>query len=206
MNRCLLRIRWAGQCGSAIFSVFACFYLEFLLLKCWSNKYLFMFIYLFIVAKFRFKKKKKSFAVEWQTEIRPQHGLGSTTRVASTFPRETGPSTECEFHSQFSSEGDYWNWTRRLHVLTHRVPGEIKRSRDLRWGRWSWTLTFAQKRSWVGRWIWAEQVGRRLLRVVQVVRQQRCNGHCLSDSVQHSSWKSNCAVHKSLGNGEGTPP
>ena len=40
----------------------------------------------------------------------------------------------------------------------------------------------------------------------QVVRQQRCNGHCLSDSVQHSSWKSNCAVHKSLGNGEGTPP
>ena len=34
---------------------------------------------------------------------------------------------------------------------------------------------------------WAEQVGRLLLRVVQVVRQQRCNGHCLSDSVQHSS-------------------
>ena len=87
-----------------------------------------------------------------------------------------------------------------------RVPGEIKRSSDLRGGRWSWTLTFAQKRSWVGRWSWAEQVGRLLLRVVQVVRQQRCNGHCLSGSVQHSSWKSNCAVHKSLGNGEGTPP
>ena len=67
-------------------------------------------------------------------------------------------------------------------------------------------ITFAQKRSWVGRWSWAEQVGRLLLRVVQVVHQQRCNGHCLSDSVQHSSWKSNCAVHKSLGNGEGTPP
>ena len=33
-----------------------------------------------------------------------------------------------------------------------RVPGEIKRSRNLRGGRWSWTLTFAQKRSWVGRW------------------------------------------------------
>ena len=89
---------------------------------------------------------------------------------------------------------------------TSGVPGEIKRSRDLRGGRWSWTLTFAQKRSWVGRWSWAEQVGHLLLRVVQVVRQQRCNGHCLSDSVQHSSWKSNCAVHKSLGNGEGTPP
>ena len=87
-----------------------------------------------------------------------------------------------------------------------RAPGEIKRSRDLRGGRWSWTLTFAQKRSWVGRWSWAEQVGRLLLRVVQVVHQQRCNGHCLSDSVQHSSWKSNCTVHKSLGNGEGTPP
>ena len=89
----------------------------------------------------------------------------------------------------------------------NRVPGEIgKRSRDLRGGRWSWTLNFAQKRSWVGRWSWAEQVGRLLLRVVQVVRQQRCNGRCLSDSVQHSSWNSNCAVHKSLGNGEGTPP
>ena len=86
-----------------------------------------------------------------------------------------------------------------------RVPGEIKRLRDLRGGRWSWTLTFAQKRSWVGRWSWAEQVGRLLLRVVQVVHQQRCNGHCLSDSVQHSSWKNYCAVHKSLGNGEGTP-
>ena len=37
---------------------------------------------------------------------------------------------------------------------------------------------------WVGRWSWAEQVGPRLLlRVVQVVRQQRCNGHCLSDSI-----------------------
>ena len=102
----------------------------------------------------------------------------------------------------------------KSHYLVHvsptmfvtRVPGEIKRSRDLRGGRWSWTLTFAQKRSWVGRWSWAEQVGRLLLRVVQVVRQQRCNGHCLSDSVQHSSWKSNCAVHKLLGNGERTPP
>ena len=30
---------------------------------------------------------------------------------------------------------------------TNRVPGEIKRSRDFRGGRWSWTLKFAQKRS-----------------------------------------------------------
>ena len=87
-----------------------------------------------------------------------------------------------------------------------RVPGEIKRSSDRRGGRWSWTLKFALKRSWVGRWSWAKQAGHLLLRVVQVVRQQQCNGHCLSDSVQHSSWNSNCAVHKSLGNGEGTPP
>ena len=32
-----------------------------------------------------------------------------------------------------------------------------------------------------------EQVGHLLLRVVQVVRQQQCNEHCLSDSVQYSS-------------------
>ena len=76
-----------------------------------------------------------------------------------------------------------------IHYVGHRVPGENKRSTwDLRGGRWSWTLNFAQKRSWVGRWSWAEQVGRLLLRVVQVVHQQRCNRHCLSDSVQHSSW------------------
>ncbi len=34
-----------------------------------------------------------------------------------------------------------------IFVNVHRVPGKIKRSRDLRGGRWSWTLTFAQKRS-----------------------------------------------------------
>ena len=74
--------------------------------------------------------------------------------------------------------------THKWHQLTNMeagVPGEIKRSRDLRGGRWSWTLKFAQKKSWVGRWSWAEQVGRLLLRVVQVVRQQQSNGHCLSD-------------------------
>ena len=91
-------------------------------------------------------------------------------------------------------------------VLGSVCRGFQARSRDRRGGRWSWTLTFSQKRSWVGRWSWAEQVGRLLLRVVQVVHQQRCNGHCLSDSVQHSGWKSNCTVHKSLGNGEGTAP
>ena len=68
--------------------------------------------------------------------------------------------------------------------------GEIKRSWDLRGGRWSWTFKLAFKRSWVGRWSWAEKVGLLLLRVVQVVRQQQSNGRCLSDSVQHSSWNS----------------
>ena len=35
-----------------------------------------------------------------------------------------------------------------------------KIKRDLRGGRWSWTLNFAQKRSWVGSgWSWAQQVG-----------------------------------------------
>ena len=63
------------------------------------------------------------------------------------------------------------------------------RSRDLRGGRWSWTFKFAQKRSWVGRWSWAEQVGPFLLRVVQVVHQQQCNGHCLCDSVQAEQLK-----------------
>ena len=45
-----------------------------------------------------------------------------------------------------------WNqwWCGAMYTVTpgiSRAPGEIKRSRDLRGGRWSWTLTFAQKRS-----------------------------------------------------------
>ena len=70
-----------------------------------------------------------------------------------------------------------------------QVPGEIKRSRDLRGGRWSWTFELAQKRSLVGRWSWAEKVGLLSLRVVQVVRQQQCNGHCLCDSAQTQQLK-----------------
>ena len=41
----------------------------------------------------------------------------------------------------------------------------------------------------IGRWSWAEQVGPLLLRVVQVVRQQQCNGHCLCDSAQAQQLK-----------------
>ena len=74
------------------------------------------------------------------------------------------------------------SWPRGYRVpLQWRNPGFQARSRDLRGGRWSWTLKLAQKRSWVGRWSWAAQVGHLLLRVVQVVRQQQYNGHCLSD-------------------------
>ena len=41
--------------------------------------------------------------------------------------------------------------------------------------------TQRKKRPRVGRWSWAAKVGLLLLRVVQVVRQQQCNGHCLCD-------------------------
>ena len=83
-------------------------------------------------------------------------------------------------------------------TVTHKVPGEIKRFRG---GRWNWTFKLAQKRSWVRRWSWAAKAG--LL------------SSCSSTAVQrtlflwlpkHGSWNSNCAVHKSLGNGEGTLP
>ena len=87
-------------------------------------------------------------------------------------------------------------WSRGWLLINHslsprplKVPGEIKRSRDLRGGRWSWTFKLAQKRSWVGRWSWVAKVGLPSLRVVQVVRQQQCNGRCLSDSAQAQQLK-----------------
>ena len=70
-----------------------------------------------------------------------------------------------------------------------RKKGFQARSKDLRGGRWSWTLNLAQKRSWVGRWSWAKKVGLLLLWVVQVVDQQQCNEHCLCDSVQAQQLK-----------------
>ena len=65
-----------------------------------------------------------------------------------------------------------------LVLFEFKFPGEIKRSRDLRGGRWSWTFKLAQKRSWVGRWSWAVKIG---LLSLRVVHQQQCNGHCLCD-------------------------
>ena len=70
-----------------------------------------------------------------------------------------------------------------------KVPGEVKRSRDLRGGRRSWTFKLARKRSWVGRWSWAAKVGLLSLWVVQVVCQQQCNGHCICDSAQAQQLK-----------------
>ena len=70
--------------------------------------------------------------------------------------------------------------TRVVQVVTARVQGEIKRLRDLRGGRWSWTSKLAHKRSSVGRWSWAAKVKLLSLRVVP---QQLCNGHCPCDSA-----------------------
>ena len=93
----------------------------------------------------------------------------------------------------FDQTGNF-NYCQRVHKQTAvseppKVPGEIKRSRDLRGRRWSWTFKLSQKRSWVGRWSWAAKVGLLSLRVVQVVRQQQCNGHCLCDSAQAQQLK-----------------
>ena len=77
----------------------------------------------------------------------------------------------------------------RFVINSFKVPGEIKRSRALRGGRWSWTFKLAQKRSGIGKWSWAAKVGLLSLRVVQVVRQQQCNGHCLWDSAQAQQLK-----------------
>ena len=63
--------------------------------------------------------------------------------------------------------------------FNHRVAGEIKRSRDLRMREVELDPHFCPEE------IMSREV--ELLQVVQVVRQQQCNGHCLSDSVQHSS-------------------
>ena len=49
--------------------------------------------------------------------------------------------------------------------------------------------TQRKKRPRVGRWSWAAKVGLLLLRVVQVVRQQQRNGHCLFDSAQAQQLK-----------------
>ena len=65
----------------------------------------------------------------------------------------------------------------------------------------SWTLTkkLVQKRSRSGRSCWAG--GRESwTSFASVVSQRRSYGHCLCDSVLHSSWDSNCVVLWSLRN------
>ena len=65
--------------------------------------------------------------------------------------------------------------------LPRQSPGENKR-REV-----SWTLTkkLAQKRSRAGRWCWATG---RFFCFASVVSQRRSYGHCLCESVLHSSW------------------
>ena len=65
----------------------------------------------------------------------------------------------------------------KCHESTGLLQGFQARSRG---GRWSRTLKLAQKRSLAGRWSWAAKVGPFLL---QVVTQQRCNGHYPCDSA-----------------------
>ena len=91
--------------------------------------------------------------------------------------------------------------TESSHLLLTGAPGEIKRSRDLRGGRWSWTLNYAQKRSWAG----LSKLDVFCFELSKLFVNSGATDIVLV-TVQHSSWKSNCAVHKSLGNGEGTPP
>ena len=51
----------------------------------------------------------------------------------------------------------------------------------------------AQKRSRGGRWSWA-QIESWTSFAASVVSRRRSYGHCLCDSVLHSSWDSNCVV------------
>ena len=79
------------------------------------------------------------------------------------------------------------SWTHTKKLDTFAGPGEIKKrevvldlqvspeeimSREVELGCKSWT-SFS----------------------LQVVAQQRCNGHCACDSAQHSSSNSTCVVH-----------
>ena len=84
---------------------------------------------------------------------------------------------QCSNHWAIPAPRHWYKLPLCIYMWLAQVPGKIKRSRDLRGGRWSWTLTFAQKRSWVGRWSWAEQVGHFLL--------QSCPS-CSSTAVQRT--------------------
>ena len=76
-----------------------------------------------------------------------------------------------------------------------RVPGEIKKSRDLRGGRWSWTL----KRGGAG----LSKLDIFCFELSKLFVNSGATGIVL---VTLSSTAVERAVHKSLGNGEGTPP
>ena len=70
----------------------------------------------------------------------------------------------------------------------------------------SWTLKkkLAQKRSRAGRCAGLERES--WTSFASVVSQRRSYGHCLCDSVLHSSWDSNCVLRWSLRNAGRTLP
>ena len=136
--------------------------------------------------------------------------FAATTRFYTACPRSCTDLVrflDASFHKQINltkntDQQYYREYRTTLACFTYQVDdwsnthsGFQARSRG---GRWSWTLTLTQKRPRAGRWSWAAKVGLLSLRVVPQ--------HCPSDSAQHGSWNRNCAVHKSLRNGEGTPP
>jgi len=92
-----------------------------------------------------------------------------------------------------------YNYTTMLEYSA-QSPGEVKR-REV-----SWTLTkkLAQERSREGGGAWLQRNS--WTSFASVVSQRRSYGHCLCDSVLHSSWDSNCVVLWSLRNAGRTLP
>ena len=81
--------------------------------------------------------------------------------------------------------------------------GEIKRKEV----SWTPTRKLSQKRSRAGRWCWARERERESwTSFASVVSQRRSYGHCLCDSVLHSSWDSNWVLRWSLRNAGRTLP
>ena len=92
----------------------------------------------------------------YRTEVLPLTSL-TPYRYAKPAHLRVGPTPPVSsvdgghYGSRVGLAGDVkCRWSTSLSALSSltgvRVPGEIKRSRDLR-GRWSWTLKLAQKRS-----------------------------------------------------------
>jgi len=79
------------------------------------------------------------------------------------------------------------SWILKKKLDASEGPGEIKRREVVldpqvspeEIMRWCWTLKLAQKRSGAGRRSWAAKTGLLFFFfLLQVITQQRCNGHC----------------------------